>query len=124
MLAQRVCRRDQLPRRLDRIYGRGPQLAWGKESAPCRGRSGFWKGERASEGRGCFERGTLNADKKGKPEGSRTVQRLSLMARVAKECGKKSGVESQIYDLSRQGRKDFRFRIAAYWGLEQFSIVK
>jgi hypothetical protein len=34
------------------------------------------------------------------------------------ECGKKSGVESQVYDLSRQGRKDLSFRIAAYWGLE------
>jgi len=37
MLAQRVCRRDPLPRRLDRICGKGPQLAWGKESAPLRG---------------------------------------------------------------------------------------
>src|ERR1700679_704332 len=33
-LAQRVCCRDPLPRRLDGICGRGPQLAWGKESAP------------------------------------------------------------------------------------------
>jgi len=37
MLAQRVCRRDPLPRRLDGICGRGPQLAWGQESAPQRG---------------------------------------------------------------------------------------
>ena len=35
--ARRVCRRDPLPRRLDRICGRGPQLAWGQESAPRRG---------------------------------------------------------------------------------------
>src|SRR6202021_2442077 len=34
MLAQRVCRRDPLPRRLDGICGRGPQLAWGQEAAP------------------------------------------------------------------------------------------
>ena len=34
MLAQRVCRRDPLPRRLDRICGRGPKLALGQESAP------------------------------------------------------------------------------------------
>jgi len=34
MLAQRVCRRDSLPRRLDRICGRGSQLAWGQGSAP------------------------------------------------------------------------------------------
>src|ERR1700693_2611106 len=27
-------------------------------------RSGLWKGERAFEGRGCLERGTLNADRK------------------------------------------------------------
>jgi hypothetical protein len=37
MLAQRVWRRDPLPRRLDGICGRGPQLAWGQESAPRRG---------------------------------------------------------------------------------------
>src|SRR5271154_1842236 len=37
MLAQRVCRRDPLPRRLDRICGRGPGLAMGQESAPRRG---------------------------------------------------------------------------------------
>ena len=37
MLARRVCRRDPLPRRLDRIWGRGPKLALGQESAPCRG---------------------------------------------------------------------------------------
>jgi hypothetical protein len=37
MLAQRVCRRDPLPRRLDRICGRGPKLALGQESTPCRG---------------------------------------------------------------------------------------
>lgn len=64
MLARRVCRRDPLPRRLDDICGRGPQLAWGKESAPSKAHSGFRKGERASEGRGCSERGTLNADRR------------------------------------------------------------
>jgi len=35
--------------------GRSPHLA--------EARSGFWEGERASEGWGCFERGTLNADR-------------------------------------------------------------
>jgi hypothetical protein len=71
MLAQRVCRRDPLPRRLDRIWGRGPQLAWGQESAPLEeARSGFWEGERASEGRGCLERGTLNADRKASRKGA------------------------------------------------------
>jgi hypothetical protein len=37
MLAQRVCRRDPLPRGLDRVCGRGPTLALGQESAPQRG---------------------------------------------------------------------------------------
>src|SRR6202035_2391714 len=37
MLAQRVCRRDPLPRRLGRICGRGPKLVLGQESAPRRG---------------------------------------------------------------------------------------
>src|ERR1700723_4689820 len=40
----------------DSLWGRSPHLA--------EARSGFWKGERVSEGRGCFERGTLNADRK------------------------------------------------------------
>src|SRR6202022_3172947 len=33
-------------------------------------RSGFWERERASEGRGCFERGTLNADRKANLKGA------------------------------------------------------
>src|SRR5260370_21841713 len=33
-------------------------------------RSGFWEGERASEGRGCLERGTLNADRKANRKGA------------------------------------------------------
>ncbi len=44
MLAQRVCRRDPLPRRLDGICGRGPKLALGQESTPRRGaQAGFGK---------------------------------------------------------------------------------
>src|ERR1700733_11158341 len=50
MLARRVCRRDPLPRRLERIWGRGPQLAWGQESAPCRG------AQRILERRACVRR--------------------------------------------------------------------
>src|ERR1700743_1837711 len=42
--------------------GRSPHLA--------EARSGFWEGERASEGRGCFERGTLNADRKANRKGA------------------------------------------------------
>jgi hypothetical protein len=61
-----------------------PDSLWGRSPHLKKARSGFWKGERASEGRGCFERGTLNADRKGKPEGGRPVQRPFLLARVAK----------------------------------------
>src|ERR1700693_1319248 len=101
MLAQRVCRRDPLPRRLDRICGRGPQLAWGQESAPLeKARSGFWEGERASEGRGCLERGTLNADRKANRKGG-PVQRPSLMARVAKASS-----ETRSVNLNATGKKD------------------
>ena len=59
MLARRVCRRGPLPRRVEEICGRGPELASGEESTSERQES--LKGERASAGRGCFERGTLNA---------------------------------------------------------------
>src|ERR1700736_1350665 len=44
-------------------------------------RRGFWKGERASEGRGCLERGTLNADRKANRKGSALFNGLSLGAR-------------------------------------------
>src|ERR1700691_2855147 len=77
MLAQRVCRRDPLPRRLDRICGRGPKLFWGRSPHLAEARSGFWKGERASEGRGCFERGTLNADRKANRKGAALFNGLS-----------------------------------------------
>src|SRR5271163_449856 len=46
----------------DSLWGRSPHLA--------EARSGFWKGERASEGRGCFERLTLNADRKANRKGA------------------------------------------------------
>ena len=60
----------------DSLWGRSPHLA--------EARSGFWKGERASEGRGCFERGTLNADRKANRKGAALFNGLSLMVRVAK----------------------------------------
>src|ERR1700723_2057688 len=41
-----------------------PVSLWGRSPHLAEARSGFWKGERASEGRGCFERGTRNADRK------------------------------------------------------------
>src|SRR5260370_40896558 len=77
MPARRVCRRDPLPRRLDEICRRGPQLAWGKESAPSKADSGFRKGERASEGRGCSQARHAERRQKGKPERSRAVQRFT-----------------------------------------------
>ncbi len=51
--------------------GRSPHL----EEA----RSGFWEGERASEGRGCCERGTLNADRKANRKGAGLFNGLLLM---------------------------------------------
>ena len=45
-------------------------LLWGRSPHLAEARSGFWKGERASEGRGCFERGTLNADRKANRKGA------------------------------------------------------
>src|ERR1700677_2625162 len=48
-----------------------PDLLRGEESRPLpEARSGFWAGERASEGRGCFECGTLNADRKANLKGA------------------------------------------------------
>src|SRR5882757_1737798 len=47
-----------------------PDSLWGRSSHLAEARSGFWKGERASKGRGCFERGTLNADRKANRKGA------------------------------------------------------
>jgi hypothetical protein len=47
-----------------------PNLLWGWSPHLAGARSGFWTGERASEGRGCFERGTLNADRKANRKGA------------------------------------------------------
>jgi hypothetical protein len=47
-----------------------PNLLWGRSPHLAEARSGFWEGERASEGRGCFERGTLNADRKANRKGA------------------------------------------------------
>ena len=45
---------------------------------------GFRKGERASEGRGCSERGTLNADRKANRKGAALFNASLLMARAAR----------------------------------------
>jgi hypothetical protein len=46
-----------------------PHLLWGGVRTR-RAHSGFWEGERASEGRGCLERGTLNAERKANRKGA------------------------------------------------------
>ncbi len=43
MLARRVCRRDPLPRRVEEICGKGPELASGEESTPERRGANVWK---------------------------------------------------------------------------------
>ncbi len=53
------------PSATGRDLRKGTQTCYGDRSPHLEeARSGFWAGERASEGRGCFERGTLNADRR------------------------------------------------------------
>src|SRR5271163_3840111 len=85
MLAQRVCRRQAPPEASERNLWKGTQTCFGggvHTSQRCE--SGFWEGERASEGRGCTWRGTLNARQKGKPEESLPVQLISHGTRCSK----------------------------------------
>jgi hypothetical protein len=70
MLARRVCRRDPLPRRPKEFYGRGPKLALAGGVRNLKGAKRTSEGERASAGRGCTERGTLNASTVENPIGS------------------------------------------------------
>ena len=60
-IARRVCRRDPLPRRPRKFFGRGPKLALVGGVRNLKGAKRTSEGERASAGRGCSERGTLNA---------------------------------------------------------------
>src|SRR6202522_1265767 len=57
-----------------------PNLFWGRSPHLAEAHSGFWKGERASEGRGCFERGTLNADRKANRKGAALFNSLSSLS--------------------------------------------
>jgi hypothetical protein len=61
-------------------------------------RSGFSQGERAAEGRGCFWRGTLNADRKANRKGA-SVRHLGLKAPKAAEVPRSVG-----YGLQRRIR--------------------
>ena len=54
-----------------KVLRKGTQTCYGDRSPHPEGaRSGILEGERASEGRGCFERGTLNADRKANRKGA------------------------------------------------------
>src|SRR6202161_4161530 len=65
-----------------------PNLLWGRSPHLAEARSGFWKGERASEGRGCFERGTLNADRKANRKGAALFNGLSSWRGLQKPAQK------------------------------------
>ena len=54
----------------------------------CEARSGFWEGERASEGRGCLERGTLNADRKANRNGAALFNSLPSWRELQKPAQK------------------------------------
>jgi len=57
---------------------KGTQTCYGDRSPHlAEARSGFWERERASEGRGCLERGTLNADRKAHRKGAALFNRFS-----------------------------------------------
>src|SRR5271170_4806499 len=85
MLARRVCRRQAPPEANGRNLWKGTQTCFGGGVHTSQEtRSGFREGERASEGRGCTWRGTLNARQKGKPEGSLPVQWVSHGTRLQK----------------------------------------
>jgi hypothetical protein len=52
-----------------------PDLLWGRSPHLARGAADVREGERSSEGRECFWRGTLNADRKANQKGASPVQR-------------------------------------------------
>src|SRR5277367_4743692 len=85
MLARRVCRRQAPPEASGGNLWKGTQTCFGGGVHTSQRRvSGFREGERASEGRGCTWRCTLNARQKGKPEGSLPVQLISHGTRLQK----------------------------------------
>ena len=85
-IARRVCRRQAPPEASGRNLWKGTQTCFGGGVHTSKRRvSGFREGERASEGRGCTWRGTLNARQKGKPEGSLPVQLISHGTRLQKD---------------------------------------
>src|ERR1700750_1904803 len=59
-------------------------VLWGRSRHLVEARSGFWEEERASEGRGCFERGTLNADRKANRKGAAPFRRASSWRQLQK----------------------------------------
>jgi hypothetical protein len=73
-----------------------PNLLWGRSPHLEEARSGFWKGERASEGRGCFERGTLNADRKANRKGAALFNGLLSRREFKKPAQKTRSVHSPV----------------------------
>jgi hypothetical protein len=65
-------------------------------------------GERASEGRGCCERGTLNVDRKANGNGELTVQLLHIcclgFAEVAQNKQNKRMLDDTVTWLNRKPR--------------------
>src|SRR5579863_6040079 len=90
MLARRVCRRDPLPRRPKEFSGRGPKLALAGGVRNPKGAKRTSEGERASAGRGCPERGTLNASTVENP--IRSCGQCALLGRGSDEAGRAEAI--------------------------------
>jgi hypothetical protein len=75
---------------------------WGRESAPRRGAQRILEAESTSEGWGCFERGTLNADRKatGRERHCSTALRIARVAKASSETSKRSIPTQQPRRLS------------------------
>src|ERR1700733_9776272 len=98
MLARRVCRRDPLPRRPRRFCGRGPKLALAGGVRNLKGAKRTSEGERASAGRGCSERGTLNASTVENPIWS--YRQFTLLGRSLGEVDWAYGVDECVALIS------------------------
>jgi hypothetical protein len=95
MLARRVCRRDPLPRGPRKFSGRGPKLALVGGVRNLKGAKRTSEGERASAGRGCSERGTLNASTVENPIWS--YRQFALLGRERDEA---DWTESRVLSVS------------------------
>src|SRR5580658_10050558 len=82
----------------DSLWGRSPHLA--------EAHGGFWKGERASEGRGCFERGTLNAERKANRKGAALFNGLSSWRGLQKPAQNTCTVTHKLEGRMTRGRSN------------------